>query len=131
MVKQIIVVRKDLNMRKGKMCAQVAHTSFKVFLDLCDMKKTPYATRIKFTAMSDSGWEEWLTGQFTKVVVSCDSEDELKGIYQDALNHGLPCSIIKDAGKTEFHGEPTLTTVAVGPAEAEEIDKVTGHLKLI
>ena len=32
-IKQVIVVRKDLNMRKGKMCAQVAHASLKIFLD--------------------------------------------------------------------------------------------------
>lgn len=32
-IKQVIVVRTDLNMRKGKMCSQVAHASMKVFFD--------------------------------------------------------------------------------------------------
>lgn len=131
MVKQIIVVRKDLNMRKGKMCAQVAHASFKVFLDLSNIQRLPSSTTVKFTTRANSAWEEWLTGQFTKVVVSCDSDDELMGIHQDALNHDLPCSMIVDSGKTEFNGVPTKTCVAIGPAEAEEIDKITGHLKLI
>jgi len=33
-VKQVIVLRKDLQMRKGKMIAQGAHASMKVFFDL-------------------------------------------------------------------------------------------------
>lgn len=33
MIKQVIVVRKDLNMRKGKLAAQVAHASMKIFFD--------------------------------------------------------------------------------------------------
>jgi len=44
---------------------------------------------------------------------------------------GLPCSIITDAGDTEFHGVPTKTTVGIGPDESEKIDVITGNLKLL
>lgn len=32
-VKQVLVIRKDLNMRKGKMVAQGAHSAMKVVFD--------------------------------------------------------------------------------------------------
>jgi PTH2 family peptidyl-tRNA hydrolase len=32
--KQVIIIRKDLNMRKGKMIAQGAHASMKAIFDL-------------------------------------------------------------------------------------------------
>ena len=39
---------------------------------------------------------------------------------------GLPCALIRDLGATEFHGVPTHTAIAIGPAEAAEIDRITG-----
>ena len=33
-IKQVIVLRKDLNMRKGKMVVQGSHASMKVFFDM-------------------------------------------------------------------------------------------------
>ena len=131
MVKQVIVVRKDLNMRKGKMCAQVAHASFKVFLGSADNIKFFENRQIRFLYDENSAWDEWLNGQFTKVVVSCDTRDELFDLYRQAVEADLPCAMITDAGKTEFHGEPTETTIAIGPGNSEDIDKITGHLKLI
>ena len=43
--KQVIVIRKDLNMRKGKMIAQGSHASGKEFLDLHEVtEKDGYKT---------------------------------------------------------------------------------------
>lgn len=39
--------------------------------------------------------------------------------------------LITDSGKTEFHGEPTDTCLAIGPGEADKIDEITGHLQLL
>jgi len=52
-------------------------------------------------------------------------------IHSAAEIAGLPCSLIQDAGFTEFNGVPTYTAVAIGPAQATEIDKITGLLKLL
>ena len=126
MIKQVIVMRKDLNMRKGKMIAQGAHASMKVFFD-----------RIEYldTSMKVNGITpqmlEWINGIFTKVVVSVKSEEELLDIQKQANEKGLPNALIKDVGKTEFNGIPTYTCLAIGPDEAEEIDKITGELKLL
>ena len=52
-------------------------------------------------------------------------------LYIEALHKSLPVTIITDAGKTEFKGEATNTAVAIGPAWAEDIDSITGHLSLL
>jgi len=125
--KQVLVVRKDLNMRKGKIAAQAAHASLKVFFDnieYCDHGS------MKINNITPE-MEEWVNGTFTKVCVSVNSEEELLNVYADVKSQGLPCSLIQDAGLTEFGGVPTYTVVAVGPALSEEVDKITGGLKLL
>ncbi len=118
--KQIIILRKDLNMRKGKMVAQGAHASMAVILE--EQLKLHYPT----PAIAD-----WLSGSFTKICVSVDSEDELVQLYTEAKARNIPCSLIKDSGFTEFNGVPTLTAVAIGPEYPEVIDPLTKHLKLL
>jgi len=127
-VKQVIVLRKDLNMRKGKMVAQGAHASMAVLLDAGNVH--PDAMQ-QYTIFLTPAMQQWLEGRFTKICVSVDSEEQLLFIHSAAENAGIPCSLIKDAGLTEFDGVPTYTAVAVGPGYAEDIDKITGLLKLL
>jgi PTH2 family peptidyl-tRNA hydrolase len=138
--KQVIVIRKDLNMRKGKMVAQGAHASMKVILDMMTGSGgfkyissdgrmgeiTKYLTFEGGTAIND-----WINGIFTKICVSVDSEDELIGIYESAKAMELPCSLIEDVGLTEFDGVLTKTAVAIGPAWEDDVNQITGHLKLL
>jgi PTH2 family peptidyl-tRNA hydrolase len=124
--KQVIVMRKDLNMRKGKMIAQGAHASLRVILE------AGRAVDAKTYAITmDEAMAQWMTGRFAKVCVGVTSEAELDEIVAKARAAGLPCSLIVDAGKTEFHGVPTKTCAAVGPAWADEVDAITGHLTLL
>ena len=140
-VKQVIVMRTDLNMRKGKMISQGAHASMKVFFDR--MSASDSGGRVldstngplqKFTSKAWD-WEgavlPWMTGQFTKVCLQVNSEQKLIDIYDAAHAEGLPVALIEDSGKTEFHGVVTPTCLAIGPASAEAIDKITGNLKLL
>jgi PTH2 family peptidyl-tRNA hydrolase len=129
--KQVIVIRKDLNMRKGKMVAQGAHASMKVILDM--MIKVP-GEEEKILYYGEPGMESvknWLEEKYTKICVSVNSEEELKEIYENAIKAGVPASIILDAGLTEFDGVPTYTAAAVGPGWDTEIDPITSHLKLL
>jgi PTH2 family peptidyl-tRNA hydrolase len=137
-VKQVIVIRKDLNMRRGKVAAQVAHASMKVLLDhmACDK----YADGSTFwndccvwhmTAVESEPLHRWLKGTFTKIVVYVESEKELLEIKHKAEKSGILCSLVTDAGRTEFHGVRTNTAIAVGPDWATKIDKITGHLPLL
>lgn len=115
-VKQVIVMRNDLNMRKGKMIAQGAHAAV--------------AAVVSELEIADSYVWKWLAGGMKKITVRVDSEEELLAIVKQAREAGLLCEPIRDAGLTEFK-EPTLTCCAVGPGPTDAIDKITGHLKLL
>ena len=125
--KQVIVMRKDLGMRKGKMIAQGAHASLKVLLDAGRLD----ATGAAFTMSLDPATAAWLSGRFTKVCVSVDSEAALEAIVERARAADIPCALIVDAGHTEFHGVPTRTCCAIGPAWADAVDAITGDLPLL
>jgi len=128
-VKQVIILRKDLNMRKGKMVAQGAHASMAVMLNNSWMEADKNGSFLNVRV--NQAMKEWLSGRFTKICVSVDSEEQLLFVHSAAENADLPCSLIQDAGLTEFDGVPTYTAVAIGPGYAEDIDKITGLLKLL
>jgi PTH2 family peptidyl-tRNA hydrolase len=134
-IKQVIILRADLNMRKGKLAAQAAHASMKVLLDAgVIMGSTGTGlpeTRHHFTVNLWPEALEWLEGAFTKIVAGCGSEAELRALHESAKAAGLPTALIEDNGATEFHGVKTPTAVAIGPHEASRIDAITGHLKLL
>ena len=142
MVKQVIVINKSLNMRKGKIAAQAAHASMAVLLEMMRGGKTYQEWQKDMEAYGEdysltlnvawgSSLDEWLRGAFTKICVSVNSEAELDALFQAAKEQNLPVSMITDNGWTEFHGVPTKTCIAIGPAPAEEIDKITGGLSLL
>jgi PTH2 family peptidyl-tRNA hydrolase len=129
MVKQVIVMRKDLNMRKGKMVSQSCHASLAIFTNRGKIKRSCNGNEMIINLTPDM--LEWLEESFTKICVGVDSEEELLEIHRQARDAKLPCSLIKDAGNTEFHGIPTYTCVAIGPSREDKIDKITGKLKLL
>jgi PTH2 family peptidyl-tRNA hydrolase len=114
-------------MRKGKMIAQGAHASLKVLLDA----GAPDPGGTSFAFPVDAALSAWLGGRFTKVCVSVDSEAALDAIVARARAAGVPCALIVDAGHTEFHGVPTKTCCAVGPAWTDAVDAITGELPLL
>lgn len=125
--KQVIVVRKDLNMRKGKIAAQVAHASMGSILNYRSHNKDC----IEIDLTQNYVLEQWLNDLHTKICVSVDSEAELLEIRDNAVNAGLNVHLVTDAGLTEFNGVPTLTCLAIGPDYPENIDPITKHLKLL
>lgn len=131
--KQVIVVIKSLNMRKGKIAAQVAHAAIGALLKLCARGKTRDNRYFEIYGMlrDDTPEYAWLDGPFTKVCVSVDTEEELQALIDKAIAEGILYCKITDAGKTEFNGVPTVTCAAFGPEWSDELDKLTGHLKLL
>lgn len=100
-------------MRKGKMVAQGSHACLMAYIQ-APVKNI----------------ESWFNSKQTKICVGVDNELALHALYSEALKAGLPCSLILDAGLTEFT-EPTYTAVGIGPGASSEIDKITGHLRLL
>lgn len=125
-VKQVIVVRRDLSMRKGKIAAQVAHAAMKFLIENNDSPRNDVVQ----TSLSE---EEalWLQSGHTKIVVGVDSEQELRDIVLKAKFADIEVHTIIDEGRTEFKGVPTLTCAALGPNLSHVIDKITGHLVLL
>jgi peptidyl-tRNA hydrolase, PTH2 family len=116
-MKQVILIRRDLKLKAGKACSQSAHASVGASL----------ATYVRFKGL----FSEWEATGMKKVVLAVKSEKELLTIYAQAVQQGLPCYMVKDAGLTTFHGKPTLTAAAIGPADDWQLDPIVGHLKLL
>lgn len=125
--KQVIVMRKDLNMRKGKIAAQASHASLGAILNYGS-----YTNEYQYTLdIHNDAVHKWLEGRFTKVCVSVDSEDELHAIKKHADELGVNVKLIQDVGLTEFGGVPTYTCLAIGPDYPKNLDPITGDLKLL
>jgi PTH2 family peptidyl-tRNA hydrolase len=114
-MKQVIAVRTDLGMGKGKIAAQVAHASL---LGAENVRKSHLAW-----------FKEWWNGQ-EKVVVKVDTLKEIEEIKKLAISLNVPWYEVSDAGHTQI--EPgTTTCISLGPAPEDLIDKITGKYKLL
>jgi PTH2 family peptidyl-tRNA hydrolase len=112
-MKQAILVRLDLKMPKGKMATQVAHASVEGVM-----------------ASGRSKVQDWISKGSKKVVLKVPDRGKLIHYKKLAEKAGLATALIRDAGRT-FFKKPTITCLAIGPDDEEEIDKIVGHLKLI
>ncbi|MGL4388275.1 MAG: aminoacyl-tRNA hydrolase, partial [Brevinema sp.] len=121
--KQILIIRTKFptinGVRKGKLIAQGAHASVSAVFD--GLSKSPGKKYV----------ELWLQQGQAKIVVYVKSEEELLDLWNQIQKTNLPCSIIRDAGKTEFCGIPTLTAIGLGPGPIDQIDTITKHLPLL
>ncbi len=111
--KQCIVIRADLKLTKGKIAVQAAHASI-----------------LGYELASRRDRERWKGQGQKKVVLKVNSLEELKELREKAEMLGLPCAVVEDAGLTEVP-PGTVTALGIGPASAEAVDRVTGHLKLL
>jgi PTH2 family peptidyl-tRNA hydrolase len=114
--KQVIAVRIDLGMSRGKIAVQVAHGSL--------------SSAEQARALKQDIWKAWIREGQKKVAVKVSSEEELLELRREAISHSLPHALIRDAGMTELP-PGTITVLGIGPAKAEIIDEVTGDLKLL
>ncbi len=113
MYKQVIVVRKDLKMDRGKLASQVAHASLEAY-------KRARKEDVRM-------WEEEGT---KKVVLGVKNLKELMEIKEKLKKAKLPYYVVYDAGKTQVR-PGSVTAIGIGPAREEEIDRITGKLKLL
>lgn len=135
--KMMIVMRRDLKMRKGKIAAQAGHASVEAILmalsregRLEDLEMTEYGMSLRKTDKVETPLSEWFEYGCAKICVYVDSEEELMSIAEKAENKGVLCAVITDAGMTEFHGNPTKTCLALEPIATDVADSITGGLPL-
>ena len=111
--KQVILVRDDLKLPKGKLAAQSAHASVDTILK-SDKKII----------------DLWKKAGAKKIILKVKDEKELFKYKQMAEDSGLKTALITDAGHTVL--EPgTITCLGIGPDEEEKIDSITGKLKMV
>jgi peptidyl-tRNA hydrolase, PTH2 family len=110
--KQIVMVREDLKLPKGKMAAQVAHASVDAVLKA-----------------DKSVLSSWRNEGMMKIVVKVKDQADLYKHIQQAKDLGLTTSVITDAGRTVV-APGTVTCGAIGPASVTDIDKITGELSI-
>jgi len=133
-IKQVIVARKDLNLRKGKWMAQAAHASMKVFFDRSKTYwegtiEEPQLKIILKTEITEE-MKDWMDGNYKKIVVYVENNSELLRVYNQAKDESLPCVLVRDEALTELK-EPGFTCCAIGPAKEDLIDKITRELPLL
>src|ERR1700740_2835525 len=102
--KQVIVIRRDLRMRRGKEIAQGAHAASAWLAERVIRQLAPDGTGDHVPL--HAGEKAWLLTSWRKVTVKVGSEEELMAVYQQALDAGLVVRLITDGGLTEFGGVP-------------------------
>lgn len=137
--KQILVVRKDLNMRKGKIAAQCCHGSMAFLTKESTVEwfhgGFENASYFFKKYIPSDGYPQvirhWLENSFRKICVYVNSEEELVEIHEKALAAGLISHLVEDNGATEFNGVKTRTVAVIGPAWDEDFVGITDHLPLL
>ncbi|MHA1753999.1 MAG: peptidyl-tRNA hydrolase Pth2 [Candidatus Odinarchaeia archaeon] len=114
--KQVIVIRSDLKMSKGKTAVQVAHAAV----------LAAESARLKF----DKWWRDWINEGQKKVVVKVETLKDLIELKNKALEIGIPYALIEDRGLTELP-PGTITCLGLGPAPEKVLDKLTSSLLLL
>jgi PTH2 family peptidyl-tRNA hydrolase len=114
--KQVLVLRVDLGMSRGKIAAQAAHAAV--------------SASEKARGRHPKWWEAWLKEGQCKIAAKVESEEELLDLEQQAKDSLLPHALIQDRGLTELP-QGTLTSLGIGPAPTSKIDKITGKLPLL
>ncbi len=128
-IKQVILIRKDLKMRRGKEIAQGSHASME-FLVAPLRQQLKESTDHPCTLEISELEKAWIVVGMAKICLQVGGEEELLHFYQKALSEGLKSHLIRDSGRTEFGGVPTFTACAIGPDFSEKIDDITGGLVL-
>lgn len=125
--KQIILIRRDLKMRRGKEIAQGSHASMAF---LVNRMRSRAGAPGEVALVLKPQEIDWITKGMAKVCLKVNSEEELLAHHAQALEDGIESHLIRDSGRTEFDGVPTLTACAIGPDDPERIDAITGELTL-
>ena len=114
--KQVIVIRIDLKMSRGKIAAQAGHAAVSAAEEA--RKRHP------------DWWSAWIEEGQRKIAVRARSEQELLELERQAKRLRLPSALVCDRGLTELPPD-TITCLGIGPAPSSQVDRITGKLKVL
>ena len=114
--KQVIIIRKDLDMGAGKLVAQGAHASLMSYLETVKEHKDVA--------------DKWLKEGEKKIVLKIDDEEKMRRLAEAFKYKGIPHALVSDAGLTQLP-RGTMTALGIGPWRSKDLDVLTGALKLL
>lgn len=147
-MRQLIIVRKDLNMSTGKIAAQCCHASLAFISNglYIASEETLLADSedidLSFTTHYDI-WQYWFQGIFTKTICEAKNRNHLMKAVSIAeelgLKEGKDFFLIKDSCLTELTPEEydeegvgrTLTCIGFVPLEDEVAHKISKKFQLL
>lgn len=115
-IKQVIIVRTDLEMGKGKLASQVGHAVMLSYLEALKLDREVV--------------EQWLGSGEKKIVLKIEDYNAMKKLYDAFRYKKIPCALVNDAGLTQLP-PGTATALGIGPWRKSEIDQFTSSLKLL
>jgi PTH2 family peptidyl-tRNA hydrolase len=115
-IKQVIIVRLDIEMSKGKLSAQVAHASLMSYFEA---EKADKAVA-----------KQWLDTGEKKIVLKVHDVSDLEKLFKAFKYKKVPCALVSDAGMTELP-PGTVTALGIGPWKSADINQFTSTLKLL
>jgi len=117
-IKMVFVVNSELKMGVGKIAAQVAHAGLAI-----QRKLLQGSDKMRIMA------NEWEEMGATKIVLSGNSASQLMEMENEAKRLDLSFYLVVDAGRTQVR--PSSVTVLGIFGNAEEVNRITGHLSLL
>jgi PTH2 family peptidyl-tRNA hydrolase len=111
--KMVIVIRKDLNIRMGKLAVQVGH-----------------GVAISMYNSDPTLVKNWMDEGMKKVVLRASDAYELEELEKECNVVGIKCYSIVDLGLTQLIPN-TKTGIVIGIDTVEKIDLITGRLSLL
>jgi len=91
MIKQVIVIRRDLKMRRGKEIAQGAHASMMFLSEAVRVCLNDWHDPEHGKVVLSEVQKAWIAGRFTKVCLQVPDEAGLLAIAEEAKKAGLDC----------------------------------------
>lgn len=152
--RQVIIVRKDLNMSAGKLMAQANHASMAFLTSkICKLaeplkvingayksscSRADAETYLATLEINAKMFEDWFLGSFTKTICEAKNKNRLMKAVQIAdelgLKEGKDYFLIRDNCLTELEPEDedgrTLTAIGFAPLEDEVAHKISKKFQL-
>lgn len=104
-------------MTPGKIAAQAGHAYLDAFL----LAQSERPDTIK----------SYKTNHGIKICLRAKNLGALERAYKEAIDAGIPATLITDLGYTIFEGRPTVTALGIGPARKEEVHHFLKRFQLM
>lgn len=124
-VKQVIVLKKNVGMRRAKLASYIARASLQFLIDNDESKRRDEV----FTKMNE--WESlWLRNGQRREIFVAGSYDAMSEIAFKAQMLDIGVYVVHDENQvTDNIDEPTPVAIAIGPARSEDLLTLVSKLK--